>query len=61
MIFPAGVTQGSFSISANNDMILEDNENFTLIINSSSVPNYVNSFDQATVIIVDDEGISVFS
>ena len=33
--FPAGVTSVPFSISINEENILEENENFTLTINSS--------------------------
>ena len=33
--FPAGVTNVPFNISINDDNIFEENENFTLTINSS--------------------------
>ena len=54
--FPAGATIASFNVSVNNDYILEDNENFMLTINSSSLPTGITrgDLDQATVIIVDN-------
>ena len=55
--FPAGSTIASFGVVIVNDDIAEDNEDFTLMINSSSVP--IGSPDQATVIIVDDDGKSL--
>ena len=57
--FSAGMTRASFPISVINDLILEDNEGFVLTINSSSLPDYVNNLDQATVTIIDDDGKSV--
>ena len=57
--FPAGVTSVPFNVSINDDMIFEGNENFTLTINSSSLPTggtvIVGSPDQATVTIVDND------
>ena len=55
--FPAGTTRVPFNVSINNDDILEDNEDFMLTINPSSVPTgvTVGSPDQATVTIVDDD------
>ena len=52
--FPVGSTIALFGVIIVNDGIAEDNENFTLIINSSSVP--IGNPDQATVTIVDDDG-----
>ena len=56
--FPANVTRVEFSISINNDTLFENNENFTLSINSSSLPTGVMVGDpgEATVTIVDDDG-----
>ena len=50
---PAGMTEASFIISINNDIVLEGNENFNLVIMSSSLP--VVTTDEAVVTIVDDE------
>ena len=51
------MTRVSFNISINNDDTFEDNETFTLIINTSSLPSHVivGSPGQATVTIVDDD------
>ena len=52
---PAGMREASFDISINNDIIvLEGNENFSLVIISSSLP--VIFADEAVVTIVDDDG-----
>ena len=47
-----------FGIPINDDAIIENNENFTLTIDPSSLPTGINvgSFDQATVTIVDNDG-----
>ena len=52
--FPAGVMSVLFSVSINDDTILENNENFTLTI-ISSLPTgvMVGNPGQATVTIVD--------
>ena len=50
------MTSVPFDIPINNDMVLEGNENFTLTIDSSSLPPTgvtVGDPDQATVTIVD--------
>ena len=39
--FPAGVTRASFSITINNDDVLEDHETFNLIIAEDSLPENV--------------------
>ena len=54
--FPAGVTSVPFNITINNDNVFEDNENFTLTINSS-LPTGVMAGNpgQATVTIVDND------
>ena len=56
--FPAGVMSIPFSISIkfNDDNIFEDNENFTLTINSSLPTGVmVGNPNQATVTIVDND------
>ena len=54
--FPAGQTTATFDVPINDDNILEDNENFILTIDPSSLPSNVTIGDpgQATVTIVDD-------
>ena len=57
MTFPAGVTEVSLNISILDDNILEDVEQFVLIIGPSTPPRvFVGSFDQATIIIEDNDG-----
>ena len=51
---PAGMREASFNISITNDIILEGNENFSLVLLSSSLP--VVFADEAVVTIVDDDG-----
>ena len=54
--FSAGVMNAPFSISINDDNTLEDNENFTLTINSSLPTGVmVGNPGQATVTIVDND------
>lgn len=55
--FPAGTTIARLNIPILNDNILEGNENFTLIINSSSPPDniFIGDDDRVTVIIADDD------
>ena len=55
MTIPAGMTKASFDITINNDNIVEGNEDFTLIIITSS-SLLVGDTNKATVTIVDDEG-----
>ena len=52
---PAGMMKASFDITINNDNIVEGNEDFTLIIITSS-SLLVGDTNKATVTIVDDEG-----
>ena len=54
---PAGITRTSFNVPIINDNLLEFNEKFDLI-NQSSLPYNVNvgSTYQTTVTIVDDDG-----
>ena len=54
--FPTGVMSISFSISINDDNIFEENENFTLTINSSLPTGVmVGNPGQATVTIVNND------
>ena len=54
--FPAGVMSVSFSISINDDNIFEENENFTLTINSSLPTGVmVGNSGQATMTIRDND------
>ena len=54
--FPTGVISVSFSISINDDNIFEENENFTLTINSSLPTGVmVGNPGQATVTIVNND------
>ena len=57
IMFPAEQTSVPFSVSINDDMIVEGNENFTLTIDPSSLPTgvTVGGAGQATVTIVDDD------
>ena len=53
--FPAGVMSVPFNISINYDNIFEDNENFTLTINSSLPTGVmVDNPGQTTVTIIDE-------
>ena len=56
--FSAGTTFVSFDVIIINDSIPEDYENFSLTINSSSLPTGVipGAINQTTVTIVDDDG-----
>jgi len=56
--FPAGVTSLLLNVPINEDNILEDNEEFTLIIIPNALPDRVThgSIGQAVVHIVDDDG-----
>ena len=47
------MTEASFSVPIINDIVLEGNENFNLVIMSASLP--VVTTDEAVVTIVDDE------
>ena len=57
--FSSEVLRVPFSVSIINDNILEGNETFNLIINPSSLPSEVTVTNpsQATVVIVDDDGM----
>ena len=57
--FPAGQTTATFDVPINDDNILEDNENFILTIDETSLPSDVIHFSaghNSTVTIVDDDG-----
>ena len=56
--FPAGMTNYTFNIPIRNDNMVENNETFTLAIDSSSLPTgvMVGSPRQATVTIINDDG-----
>ena len=55
---PAGDIRMPFNVPINDDDILEEDEDFTLIIMRGSLPNGVtrDGAGQSTVTIVDDEG-----
>ena len=53
MILLAGMRRVSFDIAIDNDNIVEGNEDFTLVITSSSPP--VGNIGETMVTIVDDE------
>ena len=55
--FPAGETLAVFNVSIIDDNIMEGNENFTLSVDPSSLPNSVTIGDpgHTTVIIIDDD------
>ena len=56
--FPAGQTTATFNISINDDDEVEEDENFTLTINETSLPSDVTRgiFGEATVTIMNDDG-----
>ena len=58
VMIPARMTSVSFDIPITNDDVLEQNENFNLTINTSSLPSRVFATNpyQATVTIMDDDG-----
>ncbi|XP_065884398.1 IgGFc-binding protein-like isoform X2 [Dysidea avara] len=58
--FPAGVTSVVIDISITDDDTSENEEDFTLIIDTSSLPTRVNTgrLVQSRVVIVDDDGLS---
>ena len=57
-MFPAGITYATISIRITSDNIFEGNENFTLSIDSSSLPSYVTITNPGEVIvtILEDDG-----
>ena len=57
VIIPAGQLSVQFDIAINDDNILENDENFDLAINATSLPDcVVTDPNQATVIILDNDG-----
>ena len=56
--FLAGVTHVVFNVTITEDNILEDDENFSLTIDSFSLPSNVtvDNLSQATVTILDNDG-----
>ena len=54
MTIPAGMKKASFDIAIDSDIVVEGDENFTLVINSSSPP-VGSSSNEAVVTIVDDD------
>ena len=61
--FPAGVTNVSFNVTIINDNVLENNEIFHLIIDSSSLPNGVayGKINQVTVNILNMGGSGMYT
>ena len=59
ILISAGQTTASLNIAINDDNILEDNEEFKLSIRESSLTGrvMVGNPDEATVIIVDNDGM----
>ena len=53
----AGSDRASFNVPINDDSVVEENENFTLIIDMSTLPNdfILGSVSQATVVIRDED------
>ena len=56
--FPAGNTNVSFDVNVSTDHLVEDDENFFLTIDLSSLPTgvIISSPHQTNVTIVDDDG-----
>ena len=56
-MFHAGTTGAAINIMINDDNIFENNENFTLTINLSSLPSYITVINPSEVIvtILDDD------
>ena len=58
VVLPTNMTYVTFNVSITNDTMFEQNENFTLTINNTGLPSgvMVGYPDQATVIIINDDG-----
>jgi len=58
IVFTGGMKEAVFTISVNDNDILEETETFNIIIDSSSLPNNViiGELDKAVVTIVDNDG-----
>lgn len=56
--FPIGITRVSFNVLINDDNILEENEDFDLIVVDGSLPHHISSGDpgMARIILMDDDG-----
>jgi len=59
VLFPAGTTMASFNIPIVNDDVSENNEQFTITIDPSSLPTGVSSGSTGAsiVTILDDDGM----
>ena len=57
-MIPAGMTNVPYYVAITDDNLLEENENFNLIISTFSLPSRVTVTNphQATVTIVDNDG-----
>ena len=57
VMIPAGQTKATFDVPIIDDMILENNEDFMLIIDETTLPDNVTRGDpgEATVNIVDND------
>ena len=58
VLVPAGMTEAVFNISLNDNGILEETETFSVVIDSSSLPNNVTigELGEAVVTILDNDG-----
>ena len=57
VVILAGQMQVQFSVSIMDNVIVESDENFALIINSTSLPNKINiSPNRTNITILDDDG-----
>ena len=58
VVFLAGMTTASFSISIIDDSVFEGNESFILNINPDLLPDDVTigDYSETTVTIIDDDG-----
>jgi len=58
ILFPAGMTEAVFNIFLIDNDVLEETETFSVIINSSSLPNNVTIGEpgEAEVTILDNDG-----
>ena len=58
VVIPAGQTHAHFDVSIMDDVTVENNENFLLIINSNSLPDKISakSPDRPIITILDNDG-----
>ena len=63
IVIPAGKVTVPFDVSITNDTLLEENEDFDLIILAGLLPDRINrvSPGKTTVTIIDDDGRSMMS